>query len=189
MYVAALKNFGFLGGDEERKFNSFDGGEYGKEKFLQESTGNCPRHRRPCSQPEAAAGSGERPEGADVAQIYQLQAAFHLAKSTQNIDYMMWLWDPNGSLTIHGDPNSPYVGSDKVRAYLLTTGSFTQRRLSLVPSFKIQIDVQGNEAFFYEECHDVGDFDLSTRNIAADSFLAGFLRKIDGKWVFSNKFG
>src|SRR5579864_7620850 len=129
------------------------------------------------------------PEGADVAQIYQLQAAFHLAKSTQNIDYMMWLWDPNGSLTIHGDPNSPYVGSDKVRAYLLTTGSFTQRRLSLVPSFKIQIDVQGNEAFFYEECHDVGDFDLSTRNIAADSFLAGFLRKIDGKWVFSNKFG
>src|SRR5579864_7620851 len=70
MYVAALKNFGFLGGDEERKFNSFDGGEYGKEKFLQESTGNCPRHRRPCSQPEAAAGSGERPRrrrrGADL---------------------------------------------------------------------------------------------------------------------------
>ena len=129
------------------------------------------------------------PDSTNVAEIYQLQAAFHLAKSTQNIDLMMWLWDANGSLTIHGDPNSPYVGSDKVRSYLLTTGSFTQHRLSLVPSFKIQIEVQGTEALFYEECHDVGDFDQPSRTIAADSFLAGFLRKIDGRWVFSQMFG
>ena len=124
-----------------------------------------------------------------VGGIYQLQAAFHLAKSTQNIDLLMSLWDPGGSLTIPGDPNSPYVGLDRLRAYLLTTGSFTNRRLSLVPSFKIQIDVQGQEAYFYEECHDVGDFDMPSRVIAADSFLAGTIRKIDGQWVFSNMFG
>ena len=128
-------------------------------------------------------------DAAAVAEIYQLQANFHLAKSTQNIDLLMWLWDPNGSLTINGDPNSPYVGLDKVKAFTLSTGSFIQHRLSLTPSFKIRIDVQGNEAFFYEECHDVGDFDLATRSIAADSFFAGFLRKIDGRWVFSNMYG
>ena len=124
-----------------------------------------------------------------VGEIYQLQAAFHLAKTTQNIELMMSLWDVGGSLTITGDPNSPYVGLDRLRAYLLSTGSFTNRRLSLVPSFKIQIEVHGQEAFFYEECHDVGDFDLQSRVIAADSFLAGTIRKIDGQWVFSNMFG
>ena len=65
------------------------------------------------------------PDSTQVAEIYQLQAAFHLAKSTQNIDLLMSLWDPNGSLTIPGDPNSPYVGFDRLRAYLLSTGSFT----------------------------------------------------------------
>jgi hypothetical protein len=121
--------------------------------------------------------------------IYELQAAFHLAKSTQNIDLLMSLWDPNGSLTIPGNPNSPFVGLESIKAFLLTTGSFTHHRLSLVPSFKIQVDVHGDEAFFYEECHDVQDFDLSSRFIAADTFLAGTLKKIGGNWLFSNMFG
>ena len=124
-----------------------------------------------------------------LGEIYQLQAAFHLAKSTQNIDLMMSLWDVDGSLTIAGDPNSPYVGYDRLRAFLLSTGSFTNHRLSLVPSFKIQIDVHGQEAYFYEECHDVSNFDQTTRVIAADTYLAGMLRRIDGQWVFSNMFG
>ena len=80
---------------------------------------------------------------------------------------MMSLWDPNGSLSISGDPNSPYVGLERLKSFLLSTGSFTHRRLSLVPSFKIQIDIHGNEAFFYEECHDIGDFDLPTRFICS----------------------
>ena len=130
------------------------------------------------------------PESAQLGEIYQLQAAFHLAKSTQNIDLMMTLWDPIASLTIPGDPNSPYVGAEKIKAFLLTTGSFKHLRISLVPSFKIQIDIHGHEAFFYEECHDVGNFaDPLTRYIAADTYLAGTVRKIEGKWVFSNMFG
>jgi len=121
--------------------------------------------------------------------IYELQAAFHLAKSTQDIDLMMTLWDVNASLTIPSDPNSPYVGLDRLKAFLLSTGSFTHRRLSVVPSFKIQIDIHGNEAFFYEECHDVQDFDLPSRFIASDTYLAGTLRKVEGNWLFSNMFG
>lgn len=126
---------------------------------------------------------------ADKSKIYELQAAFHLAKSTQDISLMMSLWAEDASLAIPGNPESPFVGLDQIRAFLLTTGSFVHLRLSLVPSFKIQIDVHGDEAFFYEECHDVGDFALPSRAIAADSFLAGTLRKIEGKWLFSNMFG
>ena len=129
------------------------------------------------------------PDSVEVSKIYQLQAAFHKAKSTQDIDLLMSLWDPNGSLTIAGDPNSPYVGYAQIRAYLLTTGSFTHRRFSLVPSFKIEINVSGDQAFFYEECHDIGDYDLQSRYIAADSYLAGTLRKINGTWLFSDMHG
>jgi hypothetical protein len=35
----------------------------------------------------------------------------------------------------------------------------------------------------------VGDFNLPTRVIASDTFTAGTLRKIRGKWLFSNMFG
>jgi hypothetical protein len=123
---------------------------------------------------------------ADEGEIYELQATFHRAKSTQDIDLMMSLWAEDSSLTIIGDPNSPYVGFDKLKSFLLTTGSFTHRRFSLVPSFKIQIDVHGDEAFLYFECHDIGDFDLPSRFIAADTFVGATVRRVDGKWVFWN---
>ena len=125
----------------------------------------------------------------ETADIYQLQAAFHLAKSTQNIDLLMSLWDPNGSLTIPGNPESPFVGYAAIKAFLLTTGSFTHLRFSLVPSFKIKIAIHGDSAFFYEECHDVANFDQPTRSIAADTYLAGTVRKIGGRWLFSDMFG
>jgi len=89
------------------------------------------------------------PESAHVAAIYHLQAAFHRAKTTQDIDLMMSLWDPNGTLYNQGDANSPYVGADRLRAFWLQSGSFTHRRFSLVPSFKIQIEVQGDTARLY----------------------------------------
>ena len=124
------------------------------------------------------------PESRQVAEIRELQAAFHLAKTTQDINLMMSLWDVDGTLNVQGDPNSPYVGFDQLQAFWLRSGSFTHRRFSLVPSFKIKIDVQGRQAQLYFECHDVGDFDQPDRFIAADLFLAGTLRKVGGSWVF-----
>ncbi|HEV2351945.1 MAG TPA: nuclear transport factor 2 family protein [Terriglobia bacterium] len=126
------------------------------------------------------------PESTQVGEIYELQAAFHRAKSTQDIDLMMSLWAPDGILNVQGDPNSPYIGSDRLRAFWLSSGSFTHRRFSLVPSFKTQINVQGDQAGLYFECHDVGDYDLASRSIVADLFLAGTVRNVDGKWVFSD---
>jgi hypothetical protein len=121
-----------------------------------------------------------------VAEIYQLQAAFHRAKTTQNVDLMMSLWADNGVLNIQGDPKSPYVGSEQLRRFWLGSGSFTHRRFSLVPSFKIQIDVRGDQAYLYFECHDVGDYDLANRSIASDTFLAGTVQKESDRWVFAN---
>jgi hypothetical protein len=126
------------------------------------------------------------PESVQVAEIYQLQAAFHRAKTTQDLDLMMSLWAPDGILTVQGDPNSPYTGTGALRAFWQNSGSFTHRRFSLVPSFKTQIDVRGNQAQLYFECHDVGDYDLASRFIASDTFLAGTVRNLGGTWVFAD---
>ncbi|PYQ52922.1 MAG: hypothetical protein DMF78_10255 [Acidobacteria bacterium] len=99
---------------------------------------------------------------------------------------MMSLWDGDGILNVQGDPNSPYVGFDMLKSFWENSGSFKQRRFSLVPSFKTQIDVHGNQAWLYFECHDVGNFDLASRVIAGDTFLAGTLRHASGRWVFSD---
>ncbi|PWU20728.1 MAG: hypothetical protein C5B48_12150 [Candidatus Rokuibacteriota bacterium] len=122
-----------------------------------------------------------------VGAIYELQAAFHRAKSTQDLDLMMSLWASDATLNVQGDPSTPYAGSTKLRAFWEGAGSFTHRR-SLVPSFKTQISVGHNSdhAWLYFECHDVGDYDLSTRSIAADLFLAGIVRNVKGAWVFSD---
>jgi hypothetical protein len=138
-----------------------------------------------------SASSPLKPEGdgfasAQVGEIYRLQAAFHRAKTTQDIDLMMSLWDADGTLNVQGNSNSPFIGSQQIRSFWQTSGSFTHRRFSLVPSFKTQIDVDGDEAWLYFECHDVGDYDLPDRAIAADTFLAGTVRKVHGTWVFSN---
>ena len=120
-----------------------------------------------------------------VGDIYQLQAAFHRAKTMQDIDLMMSLWAEEATFSSQGDPNSPYVASDSLRGFWLNSGSFKNRRLSLVPSFKTQIMLRGDdEAWLYFECHDIGDYDQTNRAIAGDTFLAGTVKNIQGKWVF-----
>lgn len=125
------------------------------------------------------------PESTQVGEIYELQAAFHRAKTTQDLELMMSLWDPDGTLVVQGDSHSPYVGAEQIRHFWAGSGSFTHRRFSLVPSFKTRIEVKGDTAYLYFECHDIGDYDLPTRFIASDTFLAGTVRHIGGKWVFS----
>jgi hypothetical protein len=120
-----------------------------------------------------------------VGDVYQLQAAFHRAKTTQDLDLMMSLWADEATFTNQGDPSSPYIGSARLRTFWQNSGSFKNRRLSLVPSFKTQIDLRSDdEAWLYFECHDVGDYDQPTRTIAGDTFLVGTVKRFEGNWVF-----
>lgn len=41
-----------------------------------------------------------------------------------------------------------------------------------------------SSAWLYFECHDVGDYDQLSRAIASDTFLAGTVKNVQGKWVF-----
>jgi ketosteroid isomerase-like protein len=129
------------------------------------------------------------PESVQVAEIYQLQAAFHRAKTTQDLDLMMSLWADDATF-VNRSTGITYVGTDQIRSFWQGSGSFTHHRFSLVPSYKTTIEVHGNEAFLYFECHDVGNFqsgsfgDPTVNTIVNDTFLAGTLRHIGGDWLF-----
>ena len=131
------------------------------------------------------------PESVQVAEIYQLQAAFHQAKTTQDLDLMMSLWADNATF-INKSTGITYVGSAQIKSFWQGSGSFTHHRFSLVPSYKTTIEVHGDEAFLYFECHDVGNFltgnfnDPAFKTIVNDTFLAGTLHNVHGNWVFSN---
>jgi ketosteroid isomerase-like protein len=126
-----------------------------------------------------------------IGEIYELQAAFHRAKTTQDLDLMMSLWADDATFT-NITMGITYVGADQIRTFWQGSGSFNHHRFSLVPSFKTTIQVQGDQAFLYFECHDVGNFaaggfdDPAIKTIVNDSFLAGTLNNIAGNWLFSN---
>ena len=116
----------------------------------------------------------------DIGKIYELQAAFHRAKSHQDIDLMVSLWAEDCTFTNAG---ITYVGRDAVRAFFLTTGSWLHHRISFVPSFKDQIEIHGDGAYLYFECHDV---DLATGAGVTHLFNAGTLRNVRGRWLFKD---
>jgi hypothetical protein len=122
------------------------------------------------------------PESTQVVEIHELQAAFHLAKSTQDIDLMMSLWDDNAVFRFGGNT---YTGLDQIRTFFLGSGSFTHHRLSLTSSFKIRVDVHGDQADLYFECIDIGNFDTSPV-VAGALFAGGTVRHVRGKWLFSD---
>ena len=124
-----------------------------------------------------------------IGEIYELQAAFHRAKTTQDLELMMSLWSQDATF-VNRSTGVTYSGADAIRSFWASSGSFVNHRFSLVPSFKTTIDVQGDEAFLYFECHDVGNFqsgsfgDPTMKTIVNDSFLAGTLRNVGGSWLF-----
>jgi hypothetical protein len=126
-----------------------------------------------------------------IGEIYQLQAAFHWAKShaltdPSAIDVMVSLWTDDCTITSNGTVLS---GQDAVRTFFLGSGAWKHHRMSLVPSFKDQIDVQGDTAFLYFECHDVALEDENPPTVLAGALVThltnyGMIRNDGGTWRF-----
>jgi ketosteroid isomerase-like protein len=122
-------------------------------------------------------------DSAQIGEIYRLQAAFHQAKSHQDIDLMASLWAEDCTFSIAG---VTYHGRAAVRDFFLTTGSWLHHRISFVSSFKDQIQVDGDTAFLYFECHDV---DLASGAVVTHLYNAGTIRRVAGRWLFSDMHG
>jgi hypothetical protein len=146
----------------------------------------------PWASTAAAKDGGAEGRGrAALGAIYQLQAAFHRAKSHQDIDLMASLWAEDATLQLGG---TTYAGRDAVRAFFLASGSWLHHRISLVPSFKDQIEVRDDgTAYLYFECHDVALTDESAMvpagTVVTHLFNAGRVRPVGGDWLFQDMHG
>jgi hypothetical protein len=145
-----------------------------------------------------------------VADLYQLQAAFHQAASgagvsadtkAQHLAQMLALFTDDAVLVVGA---TTYVGKGVPGTVTCDPGSLTvcdffthhagsfvlgRNWVSLAPSFKTYFDIQGNTAEVYFECH---YFDVATGVKEADvSFgllgqpATAQATKVDGTWLLS----
>ena len=132
----------------------------------------------------ASAAGVKTPNNTQVAELYELQAAFHAAASHGgDIDAMMALWADDSSITVGG---VLYSGKDSVRDFFANhSGAFKHDWVSLAPSFETQFDIHGNTAEIYFECH-YADPSVTPYVIRSDVSATGTARKVHGAWVFWN---
>jgi hypothetical protein len=147
---------------------------------------------------DAFGGSNGEKSG-HAGEVYALQAAFHHATtlhepndSAARVDEMLALWAEDGTLTLgpntfsgKGVPgtDSCAPGSGTICDFFTNVAPpFQNRWISLSPSFLTAVDVHGNTASLYFECHFFDESWNKTIAIAADTTV---VRKA-GEWKFSN---
>lgn len=130
---------------------------------------------------EPAARLAESRKQADVAAIYRLQADFHRATTTKDLELMMSIWAKDAVLSV-GDKT--YTGKDEIRDFVTTQlGAFKPENqwVALTHSPKIQIAVQGDEGSLNFQCHYA---DAATKELASmQSAETKVIREGDG-WLF-----
>jgi ketosteroid isomerase-like protein len=120
---------------------------------------------------------------ADLYQINEIEVKFHRATSHHDINLMMSLWAPGAVFNID---QATLTGKAQIRHWFLTkNGAFKPNHHweSDTPSYKIRINLQGDKATMYFECHYI---DSKTSKVV---FLAGVthtLQKINGQWLITN---
>ncbi len=145
-----------------------------------------------------------------IAELYLLQAAFHRAASVHNPDGldtqdtldqriadMLALWADGGSLTLNtvspartfeerGEPGTASCapGSNTLCDFFTNVaGSFQpdNRFVSLAPAYKLHLELDGDKATIYFECH---YFDANTWQAKNHVNFDGTAKKVNGRWLF-----
>lgn len=120
---------------------------------------------------------------ADILAIDQLEAKWHKAASTKDVNLMLSLYAPDASWNIGTEV---LQGMRQVRDYV--THRFPPFRpghhwLSDTPAYKIRVTVNGDKGTLYFECHVI---DVETEKLV--TFVGGdaAVEKINGHWLISN---
>jgi len=134
--------------------------------------------------PARAAGGLKDKHSAQLAELYELQAAFHAAASHGgDIDAMMALWADDSSINVGG---VLYSGKDGVRDFFANhSGAFKHDWVSLAPAPKTEFDIHGNTADLYFECH-YADPSVTPYVLRSDISATGTAKKVNGTWLFWN---
>jgi ketosteroid isomerase-like protein len=123
---------------------------------------------------------------ADLYQIEQIEVKFHRATSHHDLNLMMSIWAPGAVFNID---QQTLVGKAQIRHWFATqSGAFmpSHHWESDTPSYKIRINLNGDKASMYFECHYV---DPKTATIVAKAGVTHTLQKINGEWLITNSAG
>ena len=120
---------------------------------------------------------------ADKWEIDQIEVKFHRATSHHDINLMMSLWAPGAVFNID---TQTLTGKAEIRHWFLTQNQAfrpTHHWVSDTPSYKLRIDLNGDKATMYFECH---YFDPTTGVLAGAAGVTHQLQKINGQWLIIN---
>jgi len=115
--------------------------------------------------------------------ISEMEATWHKAASTKDIDLMMSLWADNATFQI--GPLT-YSGKDQIRAFWATKAApfkAGNNWISDTPAYKKRITVSGDTGTLSFEC----DFiDVATREVKVVVGRDLSISRIDGRWLITN---
>jgi len=123
---------------------------------------------------------------ADLYQIDQVEVKFHRATSRHDLKLMMSLWAPGAVFNID---QQTLVGKAQIQHWFATeNGAFMPNHHweSDTPSYKIRINLNGDKAAMYFECHYI---DPKTSTIVAKAGVTHTLQKLHGEWLITNSAG
>ncbi|HZU19928.1 MAG TPA: nuclear transport factor 2 family protein [Gaiellaceae bacterium] len=123
---------------------------------------------------------------ADLYQIDQIEVKFHRATSHHDINLMMSLWAPGAVFNID---QQTLTGKAQIRHWFLTQNKAfkpADHWESDTPSYKIRVDLNGDKATLYFECHYI---DPKTAKVVSAAGVTHTLQKINGQWLIVDSSG
>ena len=138
-----------------------------------------------CGAPTGA-GSADLQRQADLYSIDQIEATWHKAASTHDVDLMMSVWADNATFTLG---TRLLTGKDQIRAFFATEAAPFKAEntwISETPAYKIRTTVNGDTGTLYFECHYI---DVATRTVKAVVGSDQKVQRIGGKWLITESVG
>jgi ketosteroid isomerase-like protein len=123
---------------------------------------------------------------ADLYQIDQIEVKFHRATSKHDLNLMMSLWAPGSVFNID---QQTLTGKAQIRHWFAAENKAFRPNHhweSDTPSYKIRINLNGDKATMYFECHYL---DTKTGKVMAAAGVTHTLQKINGVWLITNSAG
>ena len=123
---------------------------------------------------------------ADLYELEQVEVKFHRATSTHNLNLMMSLWAPGAIFNID---QQTLTGKAQIRHWFATENKAFKSNHhweSDTPSYKIRINLNGDKATMYFECHYI---DPKTAKVVAAAGVTHTLQKVHGQWLITDSAG
>jgi hypothetical protein len=136
-----------------------------------------------CGSSDTSASQQAVQRQANLYAIDQIEATWHRASSTHDVNLMMTLWAPDATFNIGTETLS---GKDQIRDFFKNKAAPFQAAnhwVSETPAYKIRATVNGDKGTLYFECHYV---DVKTQKIVSIVGADQTVQQIDGKWLITS---